>query len=336
MANSSLVMLGQVVYVENTNNIQYRDDASALRIKVRLDSDRNTKTDEMLPYAFPLLPKTMQSVPKVGEGVFVFTAKINENDSQRYYIGPIISQPQFMEECRYMQGFGDAVSLIKEAKPGKNLPLTSIGRAKSLTKGAYPEPNDVAIVGRGQEDVVLKYRNSKDIGYASEIDIRAGIRVQPTDNSIKYLKGNVVFNTDSPSYIQVKYKANGMCGIKNGEGDNVPDKYESRDARQGKSVVNIVADKINLISHKDSAQFGDLITNRDTLVLEEEMDNIMSQMHRAVYGDELITLLKLMIEVIRTHTHPYSMMPPTQDGTPMVDLVGYQMEKLISPNVRIS
>lgn len=46
MANSSLVMLGQVVYVENTNNIQYRDDASALRIKVRLDSDRNT-TDEM-------------------------------------------------------------------------------------------------------------------------------------------------------------------------------------------------------------------------------------------------------------------------------------------------
>ena len=83
MANSSLVMLGQVVYVENTNNIQYRDDASALRIKVRLDSDRNT-TDEMLPYAFPLLPKTMQSVPKVGEGVFVFTAKINENDSQRH------------------------------------------------------------------------------------------------------------------------------------------------------------------------------------------------------------------------------------------------------------
>ena len=53
------------------------------------------------------------------------------------------------------------------------------------------------------------------MGSTSEIDIRAGIRVEPTDNSIKYLKGNVVFNPDSPSYIQVKYKANGMCGIKN-------------------------------------------------------------------------------------------------------------------------
>ena len=336
MADSSLVMHGQVVYVENTNNLQYEDDASALRIKVRLDSDRNTKNNEKLPYAFPLLPKTIQSVPKVGEGVFVFTAKINEYDSQRYYIGPIISQPQFMEECKYDNGTGNAVSLITEGKSGKERPLTSIGRAKGLTKGAYPEPNDVAMVGRGQEDIVLKYRSSETMGSTSEIDIRAGIRVKPTDNSIKYLKGNVVFNSDSPSYIQVKYKANGMCGIMMGKGDIVPNKYESKEVRQGKSVVNIVADKINLISHKDSENFGELITNRDTLVLEEQMDNIMSRMHRAVYGDELITLLKLMIEVISTHTHPYPMRKPIQDGTPMVDLVGYKMEKLISPNVRIS
>ena len=44
------------------------DDADGLRIKVRLAQDGDKPISE-LPYAFPLLPKTLQSVPKEGEGV---------------------------------------------------------------------------------------------------------------------------------------------------------------------------------------------------------------------------------------------------------------------------
>ena len=46
-----------------------------------------------IPWAFPLLPKTFQSIPKVGEAVLVFY--YGGNNGQRFYIGPIISQPQF-------------------------------------------------------------------------------------------------------------------------------------------------------------------------------------------------------------------------------------------------
>lgn len=336
MLDNSIVMHGEVVYVEGREGVQYSDDAGGLRIKVRLDSDKNDVSDAELPYAFPLLPKTFQSVPQVGEGVFVLTAKNSRNDSQRYYIGPIISQPQYQEYCKYNKGKGNAVSLISEAKPLKELPLTTLSRAQGLTKGAFPEPNDVSIIGRGQEDIVLRYRGNSNLGPTSEINLRSGVRLKPSDASIKYLQGNVVFNNTNPSYIQIKYTANGLSGINKGVGDNDSSKYESTTVREGKSVVNVVADKINLISHKDVTHFGDSITNRDTLVDEQEIDNIMSQLHRAVYGDELIKLLKLIVKILQTHTHPYSMLPPTAGGTEMMDLVGYDFEKLISPNVRIS
>ena len=60
----SIVTLGEVIKVEGSDSSFYDDEAGAGRIKVRLDSDgRDTPTDS-LPDAFPLLPKTLQSVPK--------------------------------------------------------------------------------------------------------------------------------------------------------------------------------------------------------------------------------------------------------------------------------
>jgi hypothetical protein len=335
---SSLFVKGQVEYVEGGDSIQYNDTAYAGRIKVRLDSDGKNISTEDLPYAFPLLPKVFQSIPKIGEGVFVINAKINTPDSQRYYVGPIISQPQFQDYCSYDNGNGDAVSLLSTSKALRNDPLTSIDRASSLTKGAFPSPKDVAIIGRGEEDIILKYRGNRDGEYSetSEIDLRAGIRLQPADTTIKYLKGNVVFNTVNPGYIQIKYKQNGIAGLSEGEGDNDNNKYESPSKREANSIINVVADKINLISHKDSNQFGESITNNEQLVLEEQMDNIMSKLHKSVYGDELVSLLQLIVKAICEHTHPYSMLPPTINGTTLSDIIGYNYEQILSNNVRIS
>ena len=63
------------------------DSADGLRIKVRLAQDGMVGLNE-LPYAFPLLPKTIQTVPKVGECVLVITSILGNNESNRYYIGP--------------------------------------------------------------------------------------------------------------------------------------------------------------------------------------------------------------------------------------------------------
>ena len=335
--NVSLVTLGEVVKVEGSG-VPFSDDAGAWRLKVRLDTDGSGISDSDLPDAFPLIPKMLQSVPKVGEGVFILNASLGNNRAQRYYVGPIISQAQFQEYSAYKSGRGDAVSLLATGKPLKEKPLTSIDRARGLTKGSFPNMEDVALIGRGQEDIVLKYKagDSGQPSPSSEIDLRAGIRLQPSDDSIKYLKGNVVFNDKDPAYIQVKYKKSGLAGLNDGDGDGGKDNYESKSKRTANSVINVVADKINLISHKDSNQFGEKLTNREQLVLEGEIDNIMSQLHRSVYGDELVNLLKLIVKALSTHTHSYSMLPPTIIGTELEELQGYPYEKLLSPNVRIS
>ena len=334
----SIVTLGEVIKVEGSDSSFYDDEAGAGRIKVRLDSDgRDTPTDS-LPDAFPLLPKTLQSVPKEGEGVFVLNATLGNSHVQRYYIGPIISQPQFHEYSEYDSGRCNAVSLLATGKPLKKSPLTSINRAKGLTKGSFPNVKDIALVGRGQEDIVLKYRNSSDgkPTESSEVDIRAGIRIRATGENVKYLKGNVVFNHNSPGYIQVKYRNGGISGLKEGVGDSDEGKYESKEVREANSVVNVVADKINLISHKDANQFNEKITDNEQLVLESEIDNIMSQLHRSVYGDELIRLLKLIVQALSTHTHSYHMKPPVTVGTDIEKLQSYNFESMLSPNVRIS
>ena len=77
----SIIKKGQVELIEDT--------ADGLRIKVRIEQDGTTPL-ENIPYAFPLLPKTFQSVPKRGEGAFIITTMSDSKESQRYYIGPII------------------------------------------------------------------------------------------------------------------------------------------------------------------------------------------------------------------------------------------------------
>ena len=146
----------------------------------------------------------------------------------------------------------------------------------------------------------------------------------------------MVFNHNSPGYIQVKYRNGGISGLKEGVGDSDEGKYESKEVREANSVVNVVADKINLVSHKDANQFNEKITDNEQLVLESEIDNIMSQLHRSVYGDELIRLLKLIVQALSTHTHSYHMKPPVTVGTDIEKLQSYNFESMLSPNVRIS
>lgn len=332
---TSIFVPGYVEHVEGAGNFTLSDEADAWRLKVRLDSDGNKDVSE-LPWAFPLLPKTLQCIPKVGEGVLIVNSNLSKPNSQRYYIGPIISQPQYQEMCDYgLGGRGPAMSLVSVSKPTTDKPLTSISRKKEITKGSFPNLQDVALIGRGQEDVVCKYRNTAS-GKESEIDLRAGIRLEPNDTTVKFIKGNVVFNDQDPAYIQIKHSRNGLAGLKSGEGDNNPTKYEAESKRTANGVINVVADKINLISHKDNNRYGELICDKDNLVKDGELDQIMSTLHRAVYGDELIILLKKIVSVLQNHTHPYSMMPPTVNGTELRDLIDYPFENIISPNVRIS
>lgn len=278
------------------------DEADGMRIKARLPQDGDIPTAE-LPYAFPLLPKSFQSLPKVGEGVFIICDSLNSVKGNRYYIGPIISQPQFNEKDEYSYGRGTATSLLQGSMIE---PLKKISNF-SETNGAFPSKDSVSIVGRDSEDIEMKNGN---------INIRCGIR-ENTLTSDDDLKGKVIFNSLDPTYLKLKYKKN----LSSGKG------------KEANSIATLVADKINLVSNKDINGFN--LTDKDTLIPDSEYQRLMDNLHQLPYGDKLVEFLNLLRQAILTHVHPYPLLPPCNAGA-IPSISSYNLQDILSENVRIS
>ena len=302
-----LMKIGKVIEVEDKFSKGY---ANGLRVRAKLDIDKQKqKINELIPWAFPLLPKSLQVVPKVGEAVLIIADETGEfSSAQRYYIGPLISQPQYNTFC----SSEDATTLLQNSERN---PMPAI-EWNSNTNGSFPNTNDIAVIGRGSEDVILKYDSNTS---ASEVDIRAGIRGKSNSISDPII-GNVIFNGTDPAYIQLKYKKGIATGEKN----------------MANSLINIVANRINIMSNRDSEVSHDLMDN-ETLVKEEEMDNIMNRLHQVPKGDKLIELLELMKGAILHHVHPWAGMEECGDKPGFINqLKDYDMKKILSEYVRIS
>ena len=299
--------VGTVREVENTFS---KDGYDGLRVRAELVQDKPNNIND-IPWAFPLLPKVFQSIPKVGEAVFVFMEgdSGSKHTSQRYFLGPIISQPQYNAYCRKE----NATTLLQIHD---NNPIEKISNVDE-TRGALPKSEDVAVIGRGKEDVILRYNKDAD---ASEVDIRAGIRGEATNSENKNMIGNIIFNGIDPAYIQLKYKKGLATNEKNA----------------ANSVINLVANRINIISNKDynvSHNLGD----KDTLIQESKMDEVMDNLHQVPMGDKLVELLKLIKGAIMHHVHPWAGMEQCGDWSGLIkELEGYDIDKILSEYVRIS
>ena len=107
--------------------------------------------------------------------------------------------------------------------------------------------------------------------------------------------------------------------------------------QEASSVINVVADKVNIVSHQDENHFN--LTNNKELVPENEMDDMMEKLHEITLGDKLIKLLEKMIVAIYSHVHPCAGMIPVEDQT-ITEIKPYGIEKLydeiLSKHVRIS
>lgn len=270
------------------------DDTDGKRIKVRLFPDDNNVTDEDLPYAFPLLPKILHVEPKVGESVLIILGQLDNGQSNRYYIGPVISQPQKMIEDPHEFS---ARSLLKGAIVGPET-APSVNPA---TEGSQPNFEDVAIIGRHASEIFLKDK---------EIQLRCG--VHSTNNT-----SDLIFNKLDPSYIQMKYHE----PMDNGNGNTY------------KSQINVVADKINLLSHQSTTQFD--LTDKKELVDDEAMEDIIKRAHALPYGDLLVDFMKLLIRSYATHVHSYPGNPPIQDDT-FKQVLSYNLNSILSPSIKIN
>ena len=252
------------------------DENDGLRIKVRIPAiDPTAKQDpylDQIPYVFPLLPKHLHVNPRIGEMVLVILQDPKAPRGNRFFIGPVISQ-QYM--LNYDPFDYSAQVLLGGTQIGKALPIPSMNPEN---EGSVPHRDDIVIQGRQNTEVALK---------PSELRLRCGFKVCPED---KDPENRLLANTVDPAYIQMKYG-----NYKDGEAPF-------------SSEINVVADRINLLSHSSKRHFN--LNDRQNLITQEELEKIYKTAHVLPYGDVLVEFMKQFVRIFSTHTHPFPMFPP--------------------------
>ena len=335
--------MGSIRGVRYCKVISVSDDTDSDLIKVKLSPDDDAYENvSQLPYAFPLLPKMLHVKPKVGEGVFVFLAEEDNSMSQRYYIGPVISQDHriFRDDYLYATSFMRGTPFKPDIAP----------RTKSEMNGILPNDDDIVIRGRKNADIQVTN---------DDVRIKSGVKLVNETN-----KFDMMFNTQDPAYIKVKYHPNGL--IQNEEPENENDDFDPLNGRlimgsegyssarksvstnqnkpaeqkeQVKSTVTLVGDKINFIqNHSKEKEFT--TTDPTDLITDEELRRALDEAYKLPYGEKLVEILSIFIDAFIKHTHPFSMLPPCDaDGIP--DLKDKKTEyldngKMLSDTVRIN
>lgn len=297
-ANTTIMHFCKVVSVD--------DDKRGERIKVHIPHEDDNRAEEDIPYCFPLLPKHIHVKPKVGECVIVILATQGSYNGKRFYIGPVISQEYLLDKDSYDVNARNLLMSVPETKYGT---LKNPTEDKENMGTLIRSDEDVALRGRSNADVILR---------DGEVQMRCGFQKQPHSYEVdKRLK----FNDKDFAYIQMQYR-------------------KRRDAENGEyaSSINIVADRINLLSH-DSATNFDLIDRetklKDNLLTDKQMEEVLKRAHELPYGDMLVGFLMEFIRIFREHTHPYPMIPPCLNSAD-TETLSADLTKMLSKSVRIN
>jgi hypothetical protein len=310
--------MGAIKGVRYCQVVSVSDDTDSDMIKVKILPEDSAYGDDysQLPYAFPLLPKMVHVKPKVGEAVFVFLTEEDNSMSQRYYIGPVISQDHriFKDNYLYATSFMRGTAFKPDIAP----------RTKREFNGILPNDDDIIIRGRKNADIQVTN---------DDVRIKSGVKVVNEDNEY-----DMHFNTQDPAYIKVKYHPSGLYKNED-KRTNTPPPLESEQKEQVKSTVTLVADKINLIqNHSKEKEFT--TTDTTDLITDDELKRALDEAYKLPYGEKLVEILSIFIDAFIKHTHPFSMLPPCNaDGIP--DLKDKKTEyldngKMLSDAVRIN
>tara|TARA_R110000772_G_scaffold17946_1_gene49795 strand:- start:41693 stop:42703 length:1011 start_codon:yes stop_codon:yes gene_type:complete len=309
-----VVSVGKISVNSDTKKNRNQDtrfnaDTHAIRCRIIGAKYDNNVLDEDLANCFPVLPKHLNLVPKVDEVVLVVTLGEDEKQSDRFYVGPIISS---LTKLNF-----DSVNTtaMSNFSVGISSPPAEIDKI-TTANGIYDNPQNVIIEGRSNTDIIQR---------DNEVLIRSGKFVMDKP---------LVFNKTNPAYIQLKF--NQTITDNNGQPKKI-------------SVSNIVANKINLITYDDgSPQFkGITSVNRDTKVAEyindEVLDDILANAHPLPFGDTLVEYLKLLRRAVAGHVHNGSGNKPTDrtdTGTlPLSEFItkAEKLEKeMLSKNIKIN
>jgi hypothetical protein len=315
--------MGAIKGVRYCQVVSVSDDTDSDLIKVKILPEDSAYGEDYskLPYAFPLLPKMLHVKPKVGEGVFVFLTEEDNSMSQRYYIGPVISQDHriFKDNYLYATSFMRGTPFKPDIAP----------RTKSEMNGILPNDDDIVIRGRKNADIQITN---------DDVRIKSGVKV--VNDGDEY---DMWFNTQDPAYVKVKYHPDGLRKKEVESvsyGGNKKFNVEFKEQKeQVKSTVTVVADKINLLqNHSKEVEFK--TTDNTDLITDDELKRALDEAYKLPYGEKLVEILSLFIDAFIKHTHPFSMLPPCNaNGIP--DLKDKKTEyldngKMLSDAIRIN
>lgn len=285
-----VISIGEVVSIS--------DSADAGRILVRIKGVDDKTKDADLKMAFPLIPKHLQVMPKIGESVFVIKLDLKDtNYINRYWIGPIISQPQKLNKDQHF--FSSQAAL-----PSGVVDLEAAPSNKPEARGVYPDKSYIAIQGRNNSDLILK---------DNEILLRAGQH--------EYKKP-LQFNQKNPGYFQIKYNV------------QVKEKLDNGGTKDKKyTVANIIADKIHLLSHKGTKNFP--LVDRNQYITPDIMSDIINNAHPLPYGDILLEFIEAAKAYILNHVHSYHGNKPIAEKNIADNFINFDLSRINSKNIKI-
>lgn len=277
------------------------DPSGAGRCKVRIrELDKEIRLDSDLPWVNPMLPKFLGITPKRGETVKVFTFDRKNTRINRFFIGPLISQPQKFEfdphfyESR--SGLDQGLLAFKKAWF-----LDPQARMGETNWAVIPSSEDIALNGRKNEDFMLRYGDFYD-----EVIFRSG-KYDPK----KFTK----LNEKNPGYLSVVYL----------QEEGIEQQSSKKFITEDRSHINVVADQINLISHKGSNKKGNApaILNSDDP--EKQILTENNKLHEVPYGDMFWEFVTRVKDFVESHIHEgggVAATPPDKSG-PTQDLLNW-------------
>lgn len=308
-----MIIIGEVVSLNDPNGGE--------RIKVRIrPNDNKILNDDNLPFAYPLLPKMFHVKPKLHETVFVILADDKDTYSQRFYIGPVISQQQFLNKQLFGAG---STSLLNNShfKPSQNVyeKIKRVFSPFSSDNGNYeecskllPKDEDISINGRKNCDIIIK---------DNDILLRSGVKLLKNSN--------IEFNSKNPAFLKLNFYENSLTYIN-----------KQKVIENISSIATLYADKINLIGSNGDPYYG--ITDAEKLLDDEAMKNILDTAHQLPYGDVLCDFLMAFLNMFNNHTHNYNNLPIVHGPTYLTFVNKYGVngknlkELLLSKTVRIN
>jgi hypothetical protein len=322
------------------NNYQYLkygivesiyDEDGLGRIKVRIKGTQSVGGDDgldtdALPWSFPLIPKHLATIPKVGEVVWLFVLGPDKQHADRLYMGPVISQLDKLNEDLFVNGTSPLTPFTFGGK-GPKKPVTSRQTTDIVIPeivGVFPKPDEISIQGRYNTDITQK---------KNEVVIRAGKFEATTTNEFK-----IKFNYKTQGLIQIKNEVSyPEQTMKNGV--SIP--KENGKLEVG-SVINVVSNKINLLTHKDGTPT--LTLNNENLISDEEVRKMLETSHQLPFGDILLEYLRLLKDAVLNHVHNGNGNPSTDLATSgNIQSIGalkakaQDLEsKMLSKNIRIN